>query len=179
MIFPCLHPPNRVELGGRQSLAPILAAEHRTGRQLESERRNCRKEAKGRRAPSSKAHPLTYFHSPSRGSRIRNNQNPAGNNIQLPNWVVCVADVSSVSPGGSLLECVFFFLNTKNSSACLVHLPCTASLRTYKSLTHRTAAASWGRSGSAPSGGRMRRLEPFDKISPRASSGMRLSLIHI
>lgn len=108
VIFPCLHPPDRAELGGRQSLAPILAAEHRTGRQLESERRNCREEAKGSRAPSSKAHPLTYFHSPSRGSRIRNNQNPAGNNIQLPNWVVCAADVSSVSPGGSLFYCFFF-----------------------------------------------------------------------
>lgn len=74
-----------------------------------------------------------------------------------------------------LVDCFLsvFFLNTKNSFACLVHLPCTASLRTYKSLTHRTAAASWGRSGSAPSGGRMRRPEPFDKISLRASSRMR------
>lgn len=63
--------------------------------------RNDRKQLGGRSTPSSKAHRFTYFHPLSRGSQIRNNQNPAGNNIRHLNWVGGATDVSSVSLGGS------------------------------------------------------------------------------
>lgn len=44
----------------------------------------------------SRAQCFTYFHLLSRGSQIRNNQNPAGNNIRHLNWVGCTTDVSNV-----------------------------------------------------------------------------------
>lgn len=46
----------------------------------------------------------------SRGSQIRNNQNPAGNNIWHLNWVGCTTDVSNVSLSRSFYDCFFFFL---------------------------------------------------------------------
>lgn len=56
----------------------------------------------------------------SRGSQIRNNQNPAGNNIWHLNWVGCTTDVSNVSLSGSFSDCLFFFFKTKNSCTFMV-----------------------------------------------------------
>lgn len=56
----------------------------------------------------SRARRFTYFHLLSRGSQIRNNQDPAGNNIRHLNWVGCTTDVSNVSLSRSFFDCFFF-----------------------------------------------------------------------
>lgn len=83
------------------------------------EKENDREQLDGRSTASSKACRFTYFHPLSRGYQIRNNQNPAGNNIRHLNWVGCATDVSSVSLGGSFFD---FLKNTKNSFTFMVHL---------------------------------------------------------
>lgn len=106
---------------GSLCMAPILDLRHRTGRLSEHKWWHYRKQLDTRSTLKSQACRFTYFHLLSRGSEIRNNQNPAGNNIWHLNWVGCATDVSNVSIGRSFFY-YFFFFNTKNSFTFMVHL---------------------------------------------------------
>lgn len=85
-------------------VAPILT---RPGRLSQNEEGNYREQVDARSTLKSRAWRFTYFHSFSRGSQIRNNQNPAGNNIRHLNWVGSTTDVSNVSLSRSFSDCFF------------------------------------------------------------------------
>lgn len=103
---------NRIHIGVIFFLcvAPTLA---RPGRLSQYQEGNYREQLDARSALKSRAQRFTYFHFLSRGSQIRNNQNPAGNNIWHLNWVGCTTDVSNVSLSRSFSDCFFFPLILK------------------------------------------------------------------